>query len=117
MLNNIIDSLQATITAQTVKPMPSTAAELVQAELVQAEQTEVVDPQQLQETASKLTDYFNNLQRTLSFSVSDETGAIVIQVYDSETEELIREIPMEESIKLAAFMEQHNTSLFLDEQA
>ena len=112
MLNNIVDSLQATITAQTAKPMPSTAAELAQ-----AEQTEVVDPQQLQETASKLTDYFHNLQRTLSFSVSDETGAIVIQVYDSETEELIREIPMEESIKLAAFMEQHNTSLFLDEQA
>ena len=112
MLNNIVDSLQATITAQTAKPMPSTSAELAQ-----AEQTEVVDPQQLQETASKLTDYFHNLQRTLSFSVSDETGAIVIQVYDSETEELIREIPMEESIKLAAFMEQHNTSLFLDEQA
>ena len=112
MLKNIVDSLQATITAQTAKPMPSTSAELAQ-----AEQTEVVDPQQLQETASKLTDYFHNLQRTLSFSVSDETGAIVIQVYDSETEELIREIPTEESIKLAAFMEQHNTSLFLDEQA
>lgn len=72
---------------------------------------------ELATAVSKLNDYVQNIQRTLSFSVEENTGATVVQVYDSETEELIRQIPAEETLKLAASIEAFTASLFVKEQA
>ncbi|NIV37465.1 MAG: flagellar biosynthesis protein FlaG, partial [Anaerolineae bacterium] len=40
----------------------------------------------------------------------------VVKVFDSETEELIRQIPAEEIVKLAASIEEFAATLFLEEQ-
>ena len=66
---------------------------------------------------SRLNDYVQNIQRTLSFSVSEDTGRTVIKVYDSETDELIRQIPPEDTIKLAAAIEEQVSSLLFKGQA
>ncbi|WP_101759932.1 flagellar protein FlaG [Oceanicoccus sp. KOV_DT_Chl] len=115
MLNDIVNSgLQPTVKARENVAKPSQA----QAEKAQPEQ-EVVEPTtaELQSAVSKLNDYVQNVQRTLSFSVEENTGTTVVQVYDSETEELIRQIPAEETIKLAASIEAQNATLLLKEQA
>jgi len=75
------------------------------------------DSNQLQKAVSKLNDYVQNLQHNLSFSVSDDTGRTVIKVYDAETDELIRQIPSEETIKLAASIDASSASLFVKERA
>ena len=113
MLNKIINSLQPPAIAFKAKPVQF--AKTASAE--SGKQAAMVDLQQLQTTASKLSNYFQNLQRTLSFSVAEDGKSIVIEVYDSETQELIRQIPAEQSIKLAAFMEDQSPSLLLDEHA
>lgn len=119
MLNDIANNcLQPAVTARKAELGSSAAAQAVHVEPTQPEQKAATpDPQELQSTVSKLTDYFQNLQRTLSFSIEEDTGSIVINVYDSETEELIRQIPSKESIKLAALMEEQAASLLLEEQA
>lgn len=81
------------------------------------QEAEAPDPAKLQEAVSKLNDYVQNIQRTLSFSVSKETGRTVIEVYDAETKELIRQIPPEETIKLAETLEGQLNSLILRERA
>lgn len=40
-------------------------------------------------------------QRSLSFSIDDESGRSVIKVVDFETDELIKQIPSEELLKVA----------------
>lgn len=123
MLNDIVNNgfrtaVQAkeakttTPVVATEKPEETESTEPL--EQRQAEQPKAAD---LQSAVSKLNDYVQNIQRTLSFSVEENTGITVVQVYDTETEELIRQIPAEETIKLAASIEAQTASLFLKEQA
>ncbi len=44
----------------------------------------------------QLNDYVQDVQRSLRFSVDELTGRTVITVLDSETDEVIRQIPAEE---------------------
>ena len=74
-------------------------------------------PQALSAAVSKLNDYVQNVQRTLSFTVEEVTGITVVQAFDSETDELIRQMPAEETIKLAASIAELNTNLLVNEQA
>jgi flagellar protein FlaG len=74
-------------------------------------------PADMGKAVSKLNDHVQNLRRTLSFSIEESTGRTVIKVYDAETEELIRQIPPEETIRLAEVIEDQNASLFIEERA
>lgn len=64
-------------------------------------------------------------RRSLSFEIHEELGRTVVSVYDADTEELIRQIPPDELIRVAAVMhelaeqgEQRPASgLLLDAQA
>ena len=49
---------------------------------------------------------------SLHFSVDESTGRTVVKVVDKESEELIREIPSEELLKLAANIEEMMGILF-----
>lgn len=80
-------------------------------------QTTAPKPDQLQNAVSKLQDYVQNYQRKLSFSVSEETGRTIIKVYDSETDELIRQIPPEETIRLAELIDSQPDGFFVQERA
>lgn len=65
---------------------------------------------------SKLSDYVQNYQRDLRFSVDQATGRTVIKVVDSETDEVIRQIPPEHVLKLVQRLESLD-SLMFEEQA
>lgn len=63
----------------------------------QAEQSR----EQLQEVVEQLNDHVQQLQRKLEFTVDDESGQMVVKVFDKESEELIRQIPSEDALQLA----------------
>jgi len=66
--------------------------------------------------AKVLEDYANNVHNVnLKFEVHEATGEFVIRVYDEETDEIIREVPPEELLDLAAKMEQM-MGVLLDEK-
>ena len=92
-------------------------AQAAAAEAPPPEKPATADPQRLEQAVSKLNDYVQNYQRKLSFSVSAETGRTIIKVYDAETDELIRQIPPEETIKLAESIDSKVSSLFVQERA
>jgi len=48
-----------------------------------------------------LNNYVQNIGRQLKFNVDDDTGRLVVSVLDSETQELIRQIPSEEIMTIA----------------
>lgn len=69
------------------------------------------------ETAvSQISDFVQNFQRDLHFSVDKDSGRIVVKVLDSETKEVIRTIPPEETLRMAEHLDSP-ASLMLREQA
>lgn len=107
----------------TARGSQSAAADIKFSELVGQAAPGSVKPeagpetQQLQSAVTKLNDFVQNVQRTLSFSIEESSGTAIVQVIDSETDELIRQIPTEETIKLAASIAEFSANLLVNEQA
>ena len=55
----------------------------------------------LEKVVSQLNAYIQNSQRDVDFSVDDSTGRVVVKVIDSESEEVIRQIPSEEMLAIS----------------
>ncbi len=68
------------------------------------------DEQELQKAVSDINSYVQNLQRDLQFKVDTDLGRAIISVIDSETQEVIRQIPSEEAIERARFLEEQLSS-------
>ena len=73
-----------------------------------AEGNQADDASTLRAAVTKLNTHAQNLHRVLSFSIDESTGRTVIRVYDAETQELIRDIPPNETIRMAQEIERHN---------
>ena len=55
----------------------------------------------LEKVVSQLNAYIQNTQRDVDFSVDDATGRVVVKVIDSQSEEVIRQIPSEEMLAIS----------------
>ena len=85
---------------------------------------DTVQTSELNAAVANINDYVQNVQRTLQFSVDDNTGKTVVTVLDSETEEVIRQFPPEEALALARHLQasqesqvQDNSGLILHARA
>ena len=101
---------------QKIEVASSTLASQKRQELQSAEQTATLSKanatdtrseQKLDQTVEELSSMVQSLQRELNFSVDDKSGRTVIKVIDSQTDEVIRQIPSEEVIELAQMIDQH----------
>lgn len=71
-----------------------------------------IDNSELDKAVKQINDYVQDIKRDIEFSVDDDTGRTVIRVYDSNTDELIRQIPNEEVIELAKNLKATNGLIF-----
>lgn len=78
-----------------------------------AKQLEATDEQlaAIQERVVELNSYMQNMNRSLQFSVDDQSGDTIIRVIDSETDELIRQIPAEELLVVRSSLEEYRGML------
>lgn len=56
---------------------------------------------EVEEVVSNLNEFVQNIRRDLSFTVDEDSGRTVIKVIDSETDQVIRQIPPEDVINVA----------------
>jgi len=63
------------------------------------------DKTQLQDAVSKINNLVQNVQRDISFSLDENSGQTVIKVVDTNSGELIRQIPTEEVLAIAAYIQ------------
>lgn len=73
-----------------------------------AEAKEPQNPDDLQQAVSQLNDYVQTMQRDLQFSIDKESGVMVVKVIDTKSEKVIRQIPAEETLRLARSLAEHN---------
>jgi len=69
-------------------------------------QQKPVDAEELQQAVAQLNERFQQVQRDLQFSVDEASGRSVVRVVDSKTEELVRQIPSEEVLRISQNIEE-----------
>ncbi len=118
MINSIVNSGFQNVpdTRSSVLPASGSNATSVSQPAAPA-QTNAADPTQIKDAVSKLNDYVQSVQRNLSFSVDKDSGETVIKVYDAQTKEVIRQIPPDETLRLAASIDQQLTHLLVKDRA
>ncbi len=95
--------------AVNIKPVENQTEASVTEQKVQAVQVE-----ELEITVNNINDFVQNIQRSIHFSVSETSGRTIIEVYDSETDELIRQIPSEDVQRISeAIADQVKEGLFV----
>jgi flagellar protein FlaG len=68
--------------------------------------------EQIKQAVQKIQGVVDNLAQNLRFSIDEETGKTIIKVMDAHTEEIIRQIPTEEAIKIARTLDKAQGLLF-----
>ncbi len=67
---------------------------------IHAEQVEM-SRDELESVVSQLQDYVQSIQRDMKFQIDDATGRVIVQVIDSNSQEVVRQIPSEEMLAIA----------------
>ena len=62
--------------------------------------------EKLQQAVSDINSYVQNLQRDLQFKVDTELGQTIVYVVDSETKEVIRQLPREDVLERARLLQE-----------
>lgn len=94
------------MTDKTKQPVEALAK--AQAEAAQKAEAKAVKDDEVTKAVSKLNDYVQNVQRNLQFSVDQESGVMVVKVIEANTDKVIRQIPNEETVRLARHLAENN---------
>jgi flagellar protein FlaG len=120
-MNNV--SNQSLGVGQNVlSPQISQAQPVVDAEVVKKVATVEIKPSNVQKesvmsqeavakAAAQIQNFVQEMGRNLSFTIDETTGYNVVRVINPETNEVIRQLPSEELLKIARSMEQLNSVL------
>ncbi len=65
---------------------------------------QVVDTADISETVTEINDIIRSVQRDLAFNIDEDSGRTIIRVIDSESGELIRQIPSEDFLAIATHL-------------
>lgn len=90
------NSVEKVSTLSVVKPLPQSGDDLPRNQGQAA-----ADEGQLKNAAGIMNEHVQQIHRQLQFNVDSDSGRIVIKVIDSDTDEVIRQIPGEEALELA----------------
>jgi flagellar protein FlaG len=66
----------------------------------------------LEEAVEGANKFFQSLRRTLQFNLNNDYGRLIAQIKDSETGDLVRQIPSEEMLELARRLDELSGLLF-----
>lgn len=78
--------------------------------------TPQVDLTELKNVVETINQFISNTQRSLNFSLESDTNKTIIKVVNTETDEVVRQIPSEEAIALAKALKSSSEAYVLNEQ-
>lgn len=107
---NQLQSQPVAVTPLTTDKIKQPAEALVKTptEATQKAEAKAVKDEEVTKAVSKLNDYVQNVQRNLQFSVDQDSGVMVVKVIEANTDKVIRQIPNEETVRLARQLADHN---------
>lgn len=72
------------------------------------------DKQRVAEAVKHMNDFLQTVKRTLQFTIDEQSGKLVVQIKDTETNQVIRQIPSEEALRIAEQIEKLKGMLIED---
>jgi flagellar protein FlaG len=108
--DNNSQSSTPTESSEAVIDRISQQQEAVAAQKDSVKQTIAQMNDKLTQQVSKMNEYVQSIQRDLNFSVDDSSGEVVVKVFNRHTNELIRQFPTEEALRLAERMKENGDS-------
>lgn len=66
-----------------------------------AQQSQQAGRQDVDEAVDRLNNFVSNIQSEINFSIDETTGIRIVKVVDSNSNEVIRQMPSEEAVALA----------------
>jgi len=94
----------AGVVSSPVIEKTSSTGTVVAAKQTQTENTAALQQagqQQVEQAVSSINEFVQNQQRTIRFSIDEQSGRDVVVVVDQLTDEVIRQIPNEELLVIA----------------
>lgn len=88
-----------------------------QADDQQASETQAKPAEKLRQMVDEANEQAQQVRRKLEFSVDDVTSRIVVKVKDSQTDEVIRQIPPEEMMEIARSLSENDSNVLFKDQA
>ncbi len=130
-MNNMVTNQSSSILTQsssspannaTQKPVATNAsteannnATVQQRQNVAVAESQQATEDRLDEVVAVLNDFVQQIQRDLNFSVDEDSGRTVVKVLDTETQEVIRQIPSKEVLDRIHHLEDIQGLLFKDQ--
>ena len=71
-------------------------------------------PEEVKDAVKDIQDFVSTVTTDLRFTVDKETGRTIVSVVDSETKQVVRQIPAEEIMKIARNLDRVQGLLFSD---
>ena len=102
-----INTQSLPVATATITALPRQEQKLVEQAVSEAlaSNAEALSEQQLTDTINALNDNAFVIKRSLQFNVDEQTGTTIITVRNSQTDEVIRQIPSEALLRLAQRIE------------
>lgn len=103
----VADPPRANLTSQLGKAQP--VLERIEGNEVAANgellpQNESNQTTKVEQAVNQINQYVQTLRRDLHFSIDEDSGRTVVKVLDTETKEVIRQIPSEELLRVARYL-------------
>ena len=92
-----------------VEPEAATQGPAVETADRQVQEVERPSVSEVVQAAQDLSEYLSSAARSLQINVDGELESPIVTVLDTETEEVLRQIPSEELVALARFAAQQTT--------
>lgn len=86
----------------------------VSAKASPAVKIEQSSPEKVEDAVRQIEQFTQSVAQNLKFSIDEDTGKTVVKIMDSQTNELIRQIPSEEAINIARTLGKIEGVLFND---
>jgi len=99
-----VSSVNEEIPAMQIKEIKDTYPDKLNANA--NEEDKSVTEDEVDEAINDLEKFSNYFQTHLNFSKDETTGTTVVKIINSETDEIIRQIPSEEILKIASKMQE-----------
>jgi len=93
----------------SVEQEPAVQAPSVQVEAREVQEVERPSVSEVVQAAQDLSEYLSSAARSLQINVDGELESPIVTVLDTETDEVVRQIPSEELVALARFAAQQTT--------
>lgn len=109
MVNELVGSIKQALPVSTLASAKKEAVpESGRAQspaAVETSSSEPISKEDMNAAVKKMQDYLQSMDRDLLFSVDEDSGITVVKVVDPSTEEVVRQIPSEEVMRVVRSLE------------